>query len=196
LVLYGVCGLAATFSILQWFAKGNMSGVVVLLFCGAAWIGIQHLGYAEFSLARRIVTAATFRNTVSAQLQIKSLETSLDAADSMDDCFALIREASLKFDFVEIRLQVCGEVWQERLRAVNGDARWHLRIPLGTNDYINFTRLNDSSILPMGVAPFMDVIQRTMTAKCGGKPALKVYATRVGANGRTHARSISTPIDR
>ena len=165
LILYGVCGLAATFSILQWFAKGNMAGMVILLFCGATWIGIQHLGYTEFSMARRLLMSGTFQNTMSAQLQLRTLEQSLQTAHSIDDCFALIRDACLKFDFVEIRLQVSGDIRQERLRAINGDPSWHLRIPLHNGDYINFTRLNDSSVLPMGVAPFMDVVQRSLIAK-------------------------------
>jgi UDP-GlcNAc:undecaprenyl-phosphate/decaprenyl-phosphate GlcNAc-1-phosphate transferase len=169
LLLYGVCALAATLSIMQWFAKGNMSGVVVLLFCGAAWIGIQHLGYAEFALARRLLTSGMFQDTLSAQMQVRALEQSLEAAPSLDACFDIIRDACLNFDFVEIRLRVGGDVWQENLRAINGDASWHLRIPLASGDYINFTRLNDSSVLPMGVAPFMDVIQRTMIAKCQTK---------------------------
>ena len=190
LVLYAFCGLAATFSILQWFSRGNMSGMVILLFCAGAWIGVQHLGYAEFSLARRLMSPASFRSNVSAQLYIRGLQQALESAGSLDDCFAVIRDACLKFDFVEIRLSVAGRLWQERLHAINGDPRWHLRIPLSETDYINFTRRNDSSILPMGVAPFMDVIQRSMMAKCAAIAA----APNPGRPLRSQTAAASSPI--
>ena len=63
-----------------------MAGMVILLFCGFTWIGIQHLGYAEFSLARRTMSPGAFRNNVGAQLHIRSLEQSLQTAASLDDC--------------------------------------------------------------------------------------------------------------
>ena len=49
-----VCGLAAALSLLLNLAHGQYAGLVAILFCAAAWIGIQRLGYIEFNLAGRL----------------------------------------------------------------------------------------------------------------------------------------------
>lgn len=74
-----------------------------------------------------------------------------------------------------------GDVWQERLREINGDPSWHLRIPLANGDYVNFTRLND----PAG------------SRRAGYRRDSADHDSEVRAGpGRTQSRSISTPTDR
>src|SRR5207245_2267878 len=59
LLLYGVCSIAALFSILA--LRDRYTGIVIVVFCGMAWIGIQHLGYTEFGAARQLLAQRTFR---------------------------------------------------------------------------------------------------------------------------------------
>lgn len=46
LVLYACCALGAICSIAV--MNASMSGFVIIIFCAATWIGVQHLGYIEF----------------------------------------------------------------------------------------------------------------------------------------------------
>src|ERR1019366_2648844 len=90
LVLYGACGLAAAFSLLQDVVHNQFGGLIIVLFCGAAWIGVQHLGYAEFGIAGRLVLGGSFRGLVNTQLHLQQFERSLYQADNLDEAWALI----------------------------------------------------------------------------------------------------------
>ena len=69
LVLYGLCGLAAAFSLLQSVIH-SFAGALLLLFGVFVLLGIQYLGYAEFDLAGRLLFSGEFQRTVSAQLEV------------------------------------------------------------------------------------------------------------------------------
>jgi len=53
LVIYGICGVGAAASLLLTVYHDTYRGFVIVLVCLAAWLGLQHLGYSEFSAARR-----------------------------------------------------------------------------------------------------------------------------------------------
>ncbi len=58
LLLYAACGLAATMSLLASVSQNQFKGAIIVIFCAAAWIGVQHLGYVEFGVAGRMVLPA------------------------------------------------------------------------------------------------------------------------------------------
>jgi UDP-GlcNAc:undecaprenyl-phosphate GlcNAc-1-phosphate transferase len=165
LILYGVASIGAALSLLS-VASNRLSGAIVLLFCAAAWIGIQHLGYSEFSTARRMLLAGTFQQALDAQLRLRSFEQELSAAGTIEECWESILETSQTFDFVEVRLNIADTIYHKRLRETDGDLCWTLRVPLPAGGYINFVRPHDSIVLSMGVAPFIDVVRKTLSAKC------------------------------
>jgi UDP-GlcNAc:undecaprenyl-phosphate/decaprenyl-phosphate GlcNAc-1-phosphate transferase len=165
LILYGMASIGAALSLLS-VASNRLSGAIVLLFCAAAWVGIQHLGYSEFSTARRMLLAGAFQQALDAQLRLRSFEQELIGAQSIDECWESILETSPKFDFVEVRLNIADTIYHKRLRDTNGDLCWTLRVPLPAGGYINFMRPHDSMVLSMGVAPFIDVVRKTLSAKC------------------------------
>ena len=188
LILYGAASIGAALSLLS-VATNRMAGAVILLFCAAAWIGIQYLGYTEFGMARRMLLAGTFQQTLDAQLRLRSFEQKLAAAESNEECWELILDASRTFDFVEARLSVADTVYQQRLRNTNGDLCWSLRVPL-PGGYINFVRPHESTVFSMGVAPFIDVVRKTMSAKCrefGSEASLETVSgvTRFDSAWRT-----------
>ena len=165
LILYGVASIGAALSLLS-VSTSRMSGAVVLLFCAAAWIGIQHLDYREFSMARRMLLDGTFQQTLDAQLRLRTFEQELAAAQSIGECWELILQAARTFDFTEARLCVAGTVYHQRLRDPESDLCWSLRVPLPGRGYINFVRPHESLVFSMGLAPFIDVVYKTMSAKC------------------------------
>jgi UDP-GlcNAc:undecaprenyl-phosphate GlcNAc-1-phosphate transferase len=202
LTLYGMASIGAALSLLS-VASNRLGGVIVLVFCAAAWLGIQHLGYLEFSTARRMLLAGTFQQALDAQLRLRAFEQELSAARSIGECWESILETSSQFDFVEVRLSIADTIYHKRLRDTNGDLCWSLRVPLPSGGYINFVRPHESAVLSMGVAPFIDVVRKTLSAKSEefGEPAAIVPAESPGRDyvsgrGRYLTASHSPGVDR
>ena len=163
LVLYGLCGLAAAFSLLQSVVH-SFAGALIVLFCIFMLLGIQYLGYAEFDLAGRLLFGGEFQRTVSAQLDLRKFRAALLTARTPAECWEVIREACAKFGFDEVRLSLAGEVYGHR-----GDGpeipAWTVRIPLSNRDYAVLSRPFASPVLPMVVAPFVDLLRQALGEK-------------------------------
>jgi UDP-GlcNAc:undecaprenyl-phosphate/decaprenyl-phosphate GlcNAc-1-phosphate transferase len=164
LLLYAAGGLAACFSLLQSSAWNGFGGLVIALFCGGVWIGIQYLGYQEFGIAARLLRQNSFRSMVQSQLSLRRCEESLRAAASAEECWRVIRIAGREFGFSHVALRLGGRSYQEQLDNA-GDRHWTLRIPLSDLEYIELTRRLESSTLPMAVAPLADLLHRALSAK-------------------------------
>jgi len=163
LVLYGLCGLAAAFSLLQGVVH-SFGGAIILLFCIFMLLGIQYLGYAEFDLAGRLLFSGEFQRTVSAQLDLRKFRATLIAAETPAECWEVIREACTKFGFQQARLWLAGEIYEYSCDEPEAPA-WTLRIPLSKRDCAVLSRPFSSSVLPMVVAPFVDLLRQTLTEK-------------------------------
>jgi len=75
------------FSLLQVVVRNQYAGLVVLLFCAAAWLGIQHLGYVEFHAARETVFGGAFRRAIDAQIQLDNSLNRLEESQSIEECW-------------------------------------------------------------------------------------------------------------
>ena len=103
LVLYGICGLAAVFSLVQDAVANRFGGLVIILFCVVAWMGIQHLGYAELGIAHRVLFKGTLRNIIGLQLRLQEMERSFGSAESLDRFWDLLVQACEGFGFAAVR---------------------------------------------------------------------------------------------
>lgn len=160
LILYGVCGLAALFSLLQNVSPTNVSGIVIVCFCAAAWIGVQHLGYGEFAAARKMVLRGTLRSMIDVQLRLQQYEATLTAAEGPDAIWETIRAGSEEFGFEGARLLIGGVVYE---RAVPGDQSiWQLRIPLPDKQYVNFYRSVEATMHPLVLTLFSQATERIL----------------------------------
>ena len=74
LILYAVCGFYAALSLLQSLLSNQVGGLIIILFCAATWIGIQHLGYNEFDAAGRTLRSGAVQRLVHGQLAIQAFE--------------------------------------------------------------------------------------------------------------------------
>lgn len=166
LLLYGACALATAFSLAQSMAQDRIGVWVIALFCAAAWFGIQSLGYVEFGLAGRLIRSGVFQQSLDTHLHLRRVENSLRAAESVAECWPALCEACRIFGFAEARFRVANRVLYQRCTSLSADDGWNIRIPLPGGDYINFTRPQDSAVLPMGVAPLLDIVSKVMTEKC------------------------------
>jgi UDP-GlcNAc:undecaprenyl-phosphate/decaprenyl-phosphate GlcNAc-1-phosphate transferase len=163
LMLYGLCGLAAAFSLLQ-LVVHSFSGALLLLFGVFVLLGIQYLGYAEFDLAGRLLFSGEFQRSVSAQLELRKFRAALAAAGTPAGCWEVIREACGKFGFQQVRLCLAGEIFEYSADDC-GAPGWTVRVPLSNGDYAVLARPFASPVLPMVVAPFVDSLRETLVEK-------------------------------
>ena len=135
LLIYGITSIFAMISLLTVMPAFRYPGLVIILFCAVSWIGIQHLGYAEFSEARKIILSGTVRQLIASQTKVRAYRWALERAGSLDECWQLTVEAmrDLGFDYVE--LAVAGgphyESWlHEPGPHISRENCWTVRIPL------------------------------------------------------------------
>lgn len=166
LLMYGVCGIAACLSLLLSVANQQFNGVIVVLFCACTWLGIQHLGYVEFGVARRMMLAGAFRRQLGAQLALTSFVDALEKAHTPEDCWHVIRGSYRDFGFSEARLRLGGRDFHEALKP--GTDSWHIRIPLSETDTLTLARdfqQNGHMALP---EPFADRVRTALLPKLTG----------------------------
>ena len=160
-------------------AVNHYAAGVIIVFCGIAWIGIQNLGYAEFAQARRLILAGGFRESLNSSLALRAFDESLGEAKTREERWAVLQDALRKFGLAEVRWQSDGKMHREALWKVNGDASWSLRIPLGDDDYINFTRIANVDDRSLNVGALVDVVRKHLGAQAQARP--EVSKVVVGA---------------
>ncbi len=164
ILVYIICGLCAALSLLQSFAHERFGGAVIVLFCAGAWIGVQHLGYAEFEMARRMVLAGNFRRHLNAELQLSTFGDDLAAAVTPDQCWEVLRHTYSEFGFNEIRLKLGDRLFTHTTNGHHAANTWTVRIRLSENDYLNLSREFDAEAPPI-VSGFTDAIGKTLRTK-------------------------------
>jgi UDP-GlcNAc:undecaprenyl-phosphate GlcNAc-1-phosphate transferase len=166
LVLYAVCGIAAALSLLQTVLQNQYGGLIIVVFCASSWIGIQHLGYAEFETARDLIFQRAFRRILDAQVSLRAFETQLSAAGSNEECWSLIRETARKAGFVSVSMQLHGRVYEEMIKEVDPALCWSIRVPLNGFDYVNFSHEFKHSVnTSVFATPLADVLRRILAAR-------------------------------
>jgi UDP-GlcNAc:undecaprenyl-phosphate GlcNAc-1-phosphate transferase len=164
LLLYGVCGLFAAFSLMQSVFQNQFSGLILVLFCAAAWIGVQNLGYVEFRMARRLLFAGAFQNVLNAHLALRGLEESLAAARTPDECWRAVQEVSTSLGFDRVELSLGGERYDKRLAHSNGEGSWELRVPLAGDDFVRLACAFHSTLPPVAVGQLAEVLRARLGA--------------------------------
>ena len=166
LLLYGFAGLGAALSILQSTLHNRFGGLVIVLFCAAAWIGVQHLGYIEFGVARQVFATGAFRRQLSNQLALRTFEDSLAGAGTVEQRWHMVLDACRKFGFSHAEMRLDGAIFAETIIATNGDATWAIQIPLSNGGYLHLRRHFGDSPAPMAVVPFANTLRRSLCSKC------------------------------
>jgi UDP-GlcNAc:undecaprenyl-phosphate GlcNAc-1-phosphate transferase len=165
LVLYGMCGLFAGLSLLQTMARSQYTGLVIVLFCVVAWIGVQNLGYVEFRVARRMLLGGVFQKMIDGQVVLRGFEQRLAAAESVEECWQALADAGRELGFHEVELRVVGRSFSERLEEMNGRGTWDLRVPLGGEDYVHLTREFENGTQNSVVIPFVETLRARFRSK-------------------------------
>ena len=100
LLLYGVSAIAALGCIL--IARGHnlVTGMVLLLFMGACWIGVRRLGYPEFAEFGPIFS----RRRLAARLRLLESTEGLREIDAPQEFWARFRACAEALELDELRL--------------------------------------------------------------------------------------------
>jgi UDP-GlcNAc:undecaprenyl-phosphate GlcNAc-1-phosphate transferase len=162
LLLYGVCGLAAAFSLLQSVVHQRYSGLVIVIFCAAAWMGVQHLGYVEFGMAGRMVLRGGFRRVLAAQLILRKLEQDMGHARTPEACWQTVWEAAQQLGFTAARASLAGVIYSNQCAEPNEAPSWTIRIPLTATDYFNLTRPMDSLAESSAWASLIEMVHKSL----------------------------------
>ncbi|MEE9235351.1 MAG: MraY family glycosyltransferase [Candidatus Acidoferrales bacterium] len=138
--LYGFSALAALASIFVARGPRLITGMVLLLFMGACWVGVRRLAYPEFSE----FGWAFSRRRVRARLRLQELLEGLRAVASGPELREWLQVAahSLELERVTLRLDPAR---RRRLRLleeepVGEDNLWRLTLPLGSGGLLVLAR--------------------------------------------------------
>jgi UDP-GlcNAc:undecaprenyl-phosphate GlcNAc-1-phosphate transferase len=169
LTIYGMCGLVALMSLLVSAAHNKFSGLIVILFCGFAWMGIRHLDYVEFALAGRMFLGGKFRRIIDSETRLLDFEAALGKAADMDEFWNKIRTVSSEFGFRGARMSLNGTLFEET-RGHNANRHWELRIPLPGGDYVNFFQDFGAETDPLILSQFVNAVERGVTQWLAAQP--------------------------
>lgn len=159
LALYCACTLGALFSIAQTFAAQQYAGIIVLMFCAATWIGIQHLGYVEFGLASRMLLTGSFQKMLDAQIQLRHFEQALCDAATVDECWERLIQGCERFGFCAVRVHFHGRVWEHDLDPEAERPCWTVSIPLPDGGEAELSRAFEESGEGFAIVPVVKMLR-------------------------------------
>jgi UDP-GlcNAc:undecaprenyl-phosphate GlcNAc-1-phosphate transferase len=199
LTIYAFGGVVALLSLAASSLRNQFSGLIVIVFCAAAWMGIQHLNYTEFAMAGRLFLQGGFRRIIDFETRLAEFEKTLARAGGIEECWIRIRSGSREFGFQGVRMDFEGQVFEDFER---GDPKrlWELRIPIAGERTVNFFHdmgIETSSIVLSAFATAVEhgmrtCIERRLMEATTGRPAEVVkmpaivkryYATSAAAAG-------------
>jgi UDP-GlcNAc:undecaprenyl-phosphate/decaprenyl-phosphate GlcNAc-1-phosphate transferase len=163
LTIYALCGGVAALSLLASSLRNQFSGLVVLVFCAAAWLGIQRLGYTEFAMASRLFLQGGFRRIIDFETRVAEFEKTLARATGVEECWIRIRSGSREFGFQGVRLNFEGLIFEDFDRR-DRDGLWELRIPLADSQHLNFFRDVKADTNTVVLSAFVTAVQHGMRA--------------------------------
>ncbi len=170
LIIYGICGIGASFALLQSIARSRYVALVVaVLFICVIWAGIRYLGYKEFALAGRVLRIRTFQRVVDEQLAMENFASALRAADSPEACWHAIREHYSGLGFSAVHFQVNGTIFREWPPHVAEPEYWKIRVGFSENGFIELARDFRSGDLHSTVVPLADLLRGALAERLGEK---------------------------
>lgn len=167
LILYAICGIAAGLSLLQDMTLNHAGGVIIVLFCVVTWIGVQHLGYMEFGMARKLVATGTLRSFLDIQLRLYEFERNLANCPDIEQCRTIIVSGTQQFGFSGVRMCLDGRITEQRYRDPSPGG-WQIRVELPGRQYVNFFGTFDPSLHPGLLPGLAHTVERILTPKLTG----------------------------
>jgi UDP-GlcNAc:undecaprenyl-phosphate GlcNAc-1-phosphate transferase len=164
LVLCLFAALAATLALLGTsLLSGKYQGFIILLFCAAAWAGIQQLRYSEFDIAGRLLFRGEFHRTVHGRLQLQSLAALLEQAASSEQWWRALQDGLRGLELASLRWIRPEEVREER--RPGAVAAWSFHVSLTDKDAIELDGSAEMEGSSFDFVDFARLAARTYPAK-------------------------------
>jgi UDP-GlcNAc:undecaprenyl-phosphate GlcNAc-1-phosphate transferase len=160
LVIYGICAFGSAASLMLTINHNQDRDFVLILVCLAAWLGLQHLGYTEFSVAKKMVFGGTIRSVLSAQLALEQFEQEVNADLTLRQCWDVLCRTCPEFGFSGIVFDI-----DDLNRQWGIKTGWQARIDFPGHGYISVWR--ESGVVNHAAAAvlFIDCLSRTFSQK-------------------------------
>jgi UDP-GlcNAc:undecaprenyl-phosphate GlcNAc-1-phosphate transferase len=172
LTIYGLCGVVAVLSLLVSALHNQFGGLIVILFCAVAWIGIRQLEYTEFASAGRMFLGGKFRRIIDIETRLSDFQIALTSATEVHDCWTKIRTGGREFGFQEIRMRMDGKIFEDLgSPSSKSKPRWQLRIPLPESQWVNFSREFDAEMNALVLSAFVNAVQRGLEDRVAARAA-------------------------
>ncbi len=159
-ILYGFSGLAAVGSLLLTTAREQYHGFVIVFLCFVAWLGLQYLGYNDFSVAGHLIFGGDFLGLLSARLRLMGFEKELSAYTTLEECCQLISQSYAQFGFSGVQFYL--DSMECNAGASGG---WHVRIDFPGYGYVNLAREPGAKGRSTHAVAFVDCISRVLSSK-------------------------------
>ncbi len=140
--------------------------LAIVVFCGAAWIWVRHLGYVEFDVAGQIFREGAFLRQLRAEITLRSYEVRLKAASTPEEYWAVVEQGLKEFGFHEAQLFIAGSTFEWQ-RDTPSFGSWEISVPIADRDGIRLSRTFGTGAHAHGSAPFVDLLRKSLTAKRG-----------------------------
>jgi UDP-GlcNAc:undecaprenyl-phosphate GlcNAc-1-phosphate transferase len=160
LVFYGLCSVAAVFSLIM--SSQHFERLVIFVFCALAWLGIARLGYVEFRVAGRMFMKGAFRRHLSSEILLQQYEHNLRSAATPQQCWTVIESACRELGFQKVRLMVRGQKFEYEVDRTTEQC-WEMHVPLSETDYIDLSRPFGEALHVNAIAPFADLMRRILS---------------------------------
>jgi UDP-GlcNAc:undecaprenyl-phosphate GlcNAc-1-phosphate transferase len=183
LALYAICSFVAIFSLLYSRSHNNrVSSLIVLIFCAVAWMGIQYLGYAEFTLAGRLLFRGDLQRALKLQLDLHAFDRALMAVQTPESCVKLVLLNARQFGFKVVGMQIAGESFAESFGS--HAHHWQARIAFDQGDFVELARDSDDLPASASSGPFLDALR---VGLCEKLPAFQRARSAVASDSRATA---------
>jgi UDP-GlcNAc:undecaprenyl-phosphate GlcNAc-1-phosphate transferase len=167
LLLYAVCGVGATLSLLQTTLQNRFTGLLLAVFVGIVFAGVRYLGYVEFEAVRRFLWL-DFRPMLRTNVILETFERALTKAESVEQCWEVLQRAARDLGNSEMCARLLGE-WFGTLPSRDPNVPfWAMRVDLANGDFVNIVEPRDAGELPVLIGPLIEVVRRVMPEKLRG----------------------------
>ncbi len=152
LMLYAICGLCAVLAILQDVAHTGYSGLVIIIFCAGAWMGVQHLGYAEFGITSRFLLKGSLRGMIDVQFRLQEFERTLKQAITYQQFLEIAKNGALGFGFAGIKFDTLLGPYE--YMAESPPVRWQLAASLEKGGNVTLYFGPTQAVQPLALSLF------------------------------------------
>ncbi len=159
LSLYGISALAGTLAVLQTLLQPRPATVLLLLGLTVAYLGFRSLRYAEFGVLSQFLFAGEFRSALRVKISLHEFEDLLSKAQTLDQCWIVLRDACREAEFQSVGLRIAGRVFSDEHLIRAPQPTRILQMWLSASDSVTFGMDSRRLWLAMLVAPFVERLE-------------------------------------